>query len=227
MQKQPVLVVGAGFWGKRWIETVRAHPALELSGVVARTEATLKDVRRRYGLAKDLCFTDLPLALRAREAGIVAIVSPAQAHLEHIRAALRAGAQVICEKPLADNWKAALEIAKIVRAHPRQQFMVAQTRRFTGQVETLRRTIETGRIGKLDSIMFDHRVNYTGGGYRQRMEFPVLEDMICHHLDALRYITGQEPRKVFAEAWNPPWSQFDGRASNILWTEMTQGIRLS
>lgn len=227
MQTQPILVVGAGFWGKRWIETVRSQSDLELAGVVAKTDATLSDVRARFSLRAEQCFTDLTIALQKCAVDIVAIVSPAAAHPEHIRLALEADCHVICEKPLADSWPAALEIARCVRTHPRRQFMVAQTRRFTGQVETLRQAVAAGRIGRLDSIVFDHRVNYTGGGYRQRMEFPVLEDMICHHLDALRYITGQEPRSVFTVAWNPAWSQFSGQASNILWTDMTGGVQVS
>jgi len=128
---------------------------------------------------------------------------------------------------LAATWSDALEIRKLVGAHPKQRFMVAQTRRFTDQVQAIRAAVQSGQIGELDMIRFDHRVNYTGGGYRQRLRWPVLEDMICHHLDALRYITGREAESVFVEAWNPSWSVFTGEASNTVLATMQSGLHVN
>lgn len=226
MQRQRVTVIGAGFWGRHWIDAVRADQRLELAAVVAHTRATLDRVAADKDLASGACFTDLDAALSSVATDIVVVVSPSALHLDHVRMGLAAGRHVICEKPLAHDWHAACAIADVVHAHPQQCFMVAQTRRFTGRIQLVRELVLAGKIGQVDSISFDHRVNYTGGGYRQQMAFPVLEDMICHHLDALRYITGQEPVSVYAEAWNPVWSQFSGQASNHVLAELSQGARL-
>ena len=59
------------------------------------------------------------------------------------------------------------------------------------------------------------------------MDFPVLEDMICHHLDALRYFSGEEPTSVYTEAWNPAWSQFSGKASNNVLIAMSNNVHVN
>lgn len=227
MSEHKIIIVGAGMWGKKWIQALEHWPELTLSAVVARTRATLDAVANDLDLGGAECFTDVSQAIGTVDSDIVAIVSPAASHMDHIRTAMEAGKHVICEKPLADSMDAAKNIADVVRSRPNQKFMVSQTRRFNNQVETLRREVASGRIGKVDFIAFDHRVNYTGGGWRQEMDYPVIEDMICHHLDALRYITGEEAVSVFCESWNPDWSQFSGKASTNLLVEMTNGVRVN
>ena len=222
-----VIVVGVGMWGMKWIEEIRVHHRLRLAGIVAKTEESVGLVSERYCIDAGVAFTEVGKAMKASPAEIAVVVSPPACHLEHVDAAMSAGKHVICEKPLADTWDGALKIAEVVRSHPNLKFMVSQTRRFTDQVHTLRQTIASGRIGKPDTITFDHRVNYTGGGYRQEMDFPVLEDMICHHLDALRYITGQEATSVYSEGWNPAWSQFSGKGSNNVLACMTGRIHVN
>jgi predicted dehydrogenase len=115
----------------------------------------------------------------------------------------------------------------VTKAHPDQEFMVAQTRRFTDQIATIQQVIASGKIGTLDTITFDHRVYCTVGGYRQKMALPVLEDMIIHHLDALRYITGEDAVSVYAQAWRPKWSQLEGKGSNNVLATLTNDVHVN
>ncbi len=221
------IVCGAGFWGKFWLKEVNKNPSLSLSAIVARPREAVESVGKTYGLLPNVLFTDLDVAVKNVDADLVVVVTPPPCHLEHIQIAMQAGMNVICEKPLADTWAAAEQIAAVVRSHPQQKFMVSQTRRFTDQVQTIHDVIASGKTGQVDTITFDHRVNYTGGGYRQEMDFPVIEDMICHHLYTLRYITGEEAASVYVEAWNPLWSQFSGKASNNVLVTMTNGVHVN
>ena len=59
------------------------------------------------------------------------------------------------------------------------------------------------------------------------MECPLLIDMAIHHFDLMRYITGQNPVKVYAESWNPCWSWFKGDAVLNLSFEFSNDIHLS
>ncbi|MFA5866004.1 MAG: Gfo/Idh/MocA family oxidoreductase [Phycisphaerae bacterium] len=222
-----VIVVGAGFWGKNWIKTAIASPRLNLAGVVDQSESILAQVAEENSIDQAMMVTDLDQALEKIPADIVVVVSPPPCHREHIQTAMRHGKHVICEKPLADNWEAAQQIAKITADHPNQKFMVSQTRRFTRPIQTIHRIIASGQIGRVDTLCFDHRVNYTGGGYRQKLAFPIIEDMISHHLDMLRYITGQDAVSVYVEAWNPPWSEFTGKASNNILVTMTNDVHVN
>jgi predicted dehydrogenase len=58
------------------------------------------------------------------------------------------------------------------------------------------------------------------------MEHPLLLDMAVHHFDLIRFVSGLEPRRVWAASWNPPWSQFAGDASAVCVFEMEGGARV-
>jgi len=206
MATHRILVIGKGFWGGRWIKAVGDSPRLDLAAAVTR---------------------EYPDVLKQTDAGIVAVVTPPATHLDVVRAALQAGKHVICEKPLADTWEASLAIAQLVRAHPRQKFMVAQTRRFVPQFETVRRFIAEGRLGQVSTIQFDHTVYDPDGGWRLELFSPVLEDMATHHFDAFRFVTGQEPVSVYAEGWNPPWSQYPSNGCHNILITMTGDIHVN
>jgi predicted dehydrogenase len=201
-----ILVIGKGFWGGEWIKALETSPHAQLVDAVTR---------------------DYAAALKSIDADIVAVVTPPPTHMEVIRAAFEAGKHVICEKPLADTWEACLAIADLVRAYPDLSFMVAQTRRFVPQVQTVKQLIASGRLGKVNTIKFDHTVYDPDGGWRLELFSPVLDDMSTHHFDAFRYMTGQEPVSVYAEGWNPPWSQYPSNASHNILIRMTDDIYIN
>ena len=217
--KHSIIILGAGFWGKHWIESVLRTEQLELASVVEPDNEVLSDTAKQCKLSDKVCFSNLDRALAQTNADIVAVVTIPPLHKDLIETALKAGKHVICEKPLADTWENGLEIRKIVDSHPNRKFMVSQTRRFTDQVESVRKAVREGIVGEANTIFFDHRVNYTRKNWKLNLNCPVLDDMAIHHFDALRYITGQEPISVIAKAWSVPWGDFTGKPSvNVLMT---------
>lgn len=222
-----IMVVGVGLWGKVWIPVVQQYDGVTLASVVARRPETHGELAQRFGLDEGVLYADHHQALAESGADIVVVVTPAETHLAIARDALAAGKHVICEKPLAESWQTGLQLAKIVKGPGHLKFMVAQTRRFVPQVETIHRFVADGKLGKVSFITFDHRVYDTNTGWRRTLASPVIEDMSAHHFDAFRYITGEEPVSVFAEGWNPPWSQFPTfGAHNVLLT-MTGDIHVN
>ena len=227
MAEYRIMIVGAGFWGKVWIPTVQETAGVTLAAVVARRPEAHAELAEQFGLDERILYADYHRALAKSGADVVVAVTPAETHVEIVREALAAGKHVICEKPLAESWERGVEVARIVKAHGDLKFMVAQTRRFVPQVETIRGFIAGGKLGKVNFITFDHRVYDTNEGWRRTLRSPVLEDMSAHHFDAFRYMTGEEPVSVFAEGWNPPWSQFPVfGAHNVLLT-MTGDIHVN
>ncbi len=223
-----VIVVGAGFWGKEWIKTIQGTAGVFLSGVVARNTATRDELTEQMGLPSDILFEDYQEAVNQRQADIVAVGVPPRLHLPVIKAGLEAGKHVICEKPLADTWDAGLEIAGLVKSCPDQKFMVSQTRRYVPHIETIRKFIADGKLGKVSYINFDHSVydpdNY---GWRLNLSSVVLEDMSSHHFDVFRYITGQDAVSVYAEGWLPSWSQYPGKVCHNVLIEMTGDVHIN
>jgi predicted dehydrogenase len=58
------------------------------------------------------------------------------------------------------------------------------------------------------------------------MDYPLLVDMAIHHFDLIRFVTGLNALSVRGEAWNPPWSNYEGDCSSSLVFEMENGARV-
>jgi len=89
------------------------------------------------------------------------------------------------------------------------------------------RFIADGRLGRVSFITFDHRVYDTNPGWRRTLESPVLEDMSAHHFDAFRYMTAEEPLSIYAEGWNPSWSQYPVYGCHNVLVTMTGDVHVN
>lgn len=109
-----VLCIGAGNMGRSHALAYRDLPEFTICGVVTRSE------RSRGDLVSDLqldcpTFADVAEAIDATAPDVVSINSYPDTHAEYARLALRSGAHVFCEKPLADTVEGAEEIAALAR----------------------------------------------------------------------------------------------------------------
>ena len=78
---------------------------------------------------------------------IILLTCPNNFHAEYSIRAMRAGKNVICEKPVTMNSAELLEVIK-VKEETGMHFSVHQNRRWDGDYLTVRRTIEEGLIGQ-------------------------------------------------------------------------------
>ena len=109
MARLRVGLIGAGSWtvASHLPNLVRRRDAgeLELTIVSRRNEALLARIKEKFDIRK--ATTDWREVL-AEEPDIVIVGSPPGQHHEHAKAALEAGAHVMCEKPFtidpADAW---------------------------------------------------------------------------------------------------------------------------
>jgi len=92
--------------------------------------------------------------------------------------------------------------------------MVSQNYRFFPAVREVARLVRQAPLGELHQVLIDFGrpspVGASGPNPHHAYDQPLLVDMSIHHFDLLRMILGREPVRVSCEAWNPPWSGFDG-----------------
>ncbi len=104
------LVIGIGdITTKRVIPALLEEKRSELWGIVTRDPAKAAP----YGVR---AFTSLDAALAAGGADAVYVASPVFLHAPQTLAALRAGKQVLCEKPMAMNYAEAKLMVEAARA---------------------------------------------------------------------------------------------------------------
>lgn len=141
---------------------------------------------------EDLC--------RHRDVDAVVVCLPSHLHAEAALAVLEAGKALYLEKPIAMDLDSARAVVEAGRRSARPA-TIGFNYRFHPKVATLRRRLARGDIGtpRVWRSTFAtpaagapawKRSLSTGGG--------VALDLLSHHVDLVRYITGQEAREVSA-----------------------------
>ncbi|MEK7752323.1 MAG: Gfo/Idh/MocA family oxidoreductase [Acidobacteriota bacterium] len=108
--------------------------------------------------AKAEMYTDYRELLRDRNVGAVVIVTPGYLHHEMALAALRAGKDVVLEKPLALNYREALDIIRETRRTGRI-VCVGMQRRYTRTDMEVQRIVDSGAIGPVRYINYEEYRN--------------------------------------------------------------------
>jgi predicted dehydrogenase len=103
-------------------------------------------------------YTDYRELLKDKNVGVVAIVTPGYLHHEMALAALRAGKDVMLEKPLALNYKEATDIIRESRKSGRV-VCVGMQRRYSKGDSEIRRLVASGAIGPLKFINYEEYRN--------------------------------------------------------------------
>ncbi len=134
------LVVGLGTMGRSHALAYHANPAFEIVGLVNRSAPELPDALAGYPLG-----IDFAEALARLKPDLVSIATYSDSHADLAVAAMRAGAHVFVEKPLATTTADARRVADvaretgakvvvgyILRHHPSWQRLIAEARALGG-----------------------------------------------------------------------------------------------
>jgi predicted dehydrogenase len=186
-------VVGLGNMGRNhvrvWDEVIRDADLVAVADPdpVAVERATTG--RRARG------FDDPARMLAEEQLDIVSVVAPTRLHRELALAALRAGAHVLVEKPIAATRDEALEM--IAAAEDAGRLLsVGHIERFNPAIRELQRRLADGELGRIFQI---HATRL--GPFPARIrDVGVVIDLAPHDLDVMRYLVGSEPIRIYAEA---------------------------
>ena len=132
----------------------------------------------------------------------VVVCIPDQLHLEVTEAFLRAGKDVLCEKPMALTMA---ECEQMMRAEKEtgRKLMIGQVCRCTPAFALTKKLISEGQIGELYFVESEYAHDYAvargAGDWRVNPERHGVIGGGCHAVDLLRWIAG-DPTEVFAYA---------------------------
>lgn len=193
-----ILIIGCGSIGCRHarVATDRGDFEIALCDVNA---ANLQRIAEELGITET--YTDIDTAIQRSGADAAIICTPNHLHAAPTIAALQAGMDVLCEKPIATNLDDAQAMVAAAQASGKK-LMVGYTLRATLGVQKVKEILASGRLGKIVSarVVLDSpetltcartpfRAKYeTGGG--------VMYDY-THQLDFCSYFFGPA-RSCFA-----------------------------
>ncbi len=186
--------------------------ALSSDPAKAKASAPAYDIsaERAYGSFAELCEKESALPADKR-IDFVSITTPNHVHFPVAKAALQAGFNVICDKPMTFNLAEAEELRKLVE---KSDAVFAVSHNYTGYplVRQAREMILSGELGEIQAI----RSNYIQGWLRTRLEASdqkqaawrtdptksgaagAFGDIGTHAFNLARYMTGLLPAEVSA-----------------------------
>ena len=207
-----------GIVGSGAILDVAHLPLYESAGIpVAAIWGRNRDRTRRLAEAHGIprvCDT-LDELLADPEVAVVDIAVVPDAQVEIALAALDAGKDVICQKPLALGSRDAERIVR--RADERgRKVAVQQQMRYEEGMAATRAMVERGWIGEVATITFEINIdtNYAGWGWLGEVPQLELWYHTIHLVDTIRALLG-EPEAVFGTQWRLPGQKPIGETRTV------------
>ncbi|KAB8182131.1 hypothetical protein FH608_050475 [Nonomuraea phyllanthi] len=207
-----LLVFGAGGWAGVWHEHFLPAVAdrAKVAALVDQDATSLSDRAAALGVPRSAAFRSIDEAARALRQGLdvdaAVVVLPPECHRDAICTAAESGLDVLTEKPLASDPKAAADIVRAVRSSG-VKAQVMQNYRHYGPIRTARSVLADGGLGPLNLLVARFRVDYreprSWGGNRHDHPHAALFEAGAHHFDQIRHLTGETPESVWADEWRP------------------------
>jgi predicted dehydrogenase len=201
--KLKVGIIGAGDASERyhlpyWRE-LEAEGRVELVGVCDLVKERAEQKAGNYGAR--LVYTDYKRMLRESRYDIIGVYTQNRNHAPLTIAALKAGAHVLVEKPMAMNSAECRAMIKAAAAAKRK-LMVGQHMRFEAGSEKLKEVVDAGRLGQIyaANATWLRRRGIPGWGKfhirKESLGGPLI-DIGVHVLDLTVWLMGS-PRPVAA-----------------------------
>ena len=219
------ILTGLGGRGRHWVRQMRQHSGGELVAFVEPQAAMREQAVRELGLDPARIYESLDQTLHSVQAHFVLDVTPPRAHHTIARMSFDAGLHLLGEKPLSDDFQVAKEVVAWGEAAGRKH-MITQNYRFTAFPRTTRQKLSEGLIGKpgqCDLRFYMPWADLPGSHYVTE-PYMLINDMMVHHFDMMRYVLQSDPESVQAVTWNQPWGWHAGDAAHAIIFHYTDGL---
>lgn len=200
------ILIGAGQRGAdAYASYALANPnEFKVVAVAEPREERRREFCAAHGIAEDMAFSDWKQLLSLGKVADCALVcTQDNMHVEPAVAAMRAGYDILLEKPIS---KSADEMKRLVNASKEtgRRVSVCHVLRFSPFFNKLKELIDNGAVGQLvhivqtECVAFWHFAHsYVRGNWRnEEQSSPVILAKSCHDLDILLYLTGKRAVSV-------------------------------
>jgi len=183
-------VIGLGRWGPNHLRVFSEQAGSRCIACCDSDARRLEAAKRRApGVA---CVSSAGELLEREDVDAVVIATPASTHVELTRAAIAAGKDVLCEKPLSTSPRECRELGEAAKAQGRI-LMVGHVFLFNPGILRLKQSNGSGEIGELRYL---HAVRTNLGPVRT--DVGVVADLATHDISILNFLTGASPEVLSA-----------------------------
>jgi len=203
--KVRLLILGTGGMAASHATHFKQDPRCELVATVDVVPGRAAEFAKTFGIANH--FTDLDEAIKWGEFDAAANVTPDSIHYPTTMKLLKAKKHVFCEKPLAENFKFANEMAKTADKNKLIN-MVNLTYRNVPGLHAAKKIVADGEIGEIRHVEASYRQSWLTGNHWGRWDKEdkwlwrlsekhgskgVLGDVGIHILDFTTFCVGMMP----------------------------------
>lgn len=184
-------VIGVGSMGRHHARVYTELGNVSLVGIADAIPETGQRIAAKYNVP---AYTDYQEMLARERPDIVTVAVPTRLHYDVALHVMEAGTHVLVEKPIAATVSEAQSL--IVRAKELGRYLtVGHIVRFNPAIQALKSHLDAGELGQIFQIVC-RRV----GPFPTRIQdVGVVVDLAPHDLDVMRFLSGAEPIRVYAE----------------------------
>ena len=219
MKKLRIGLVGAGNIANTHLDSYAKNPNAQVVAICDINEDRLNETADKYGIEKR--FSNIEDMLKNTELDAADVCVWNCAHASCSIAALNAGLDVLCEKPMAMNAAEAQAMADAAKKNNRL-LMIGFVTRFSDQARIAKDFIDSGNLGEIyySKATYLRRHGNPGGWFSDKSRSgggPVV-DIGVHPLDLTRYLMGNpKPISVYAVITDRLREEHKHLKTNVNW----------
>ena len=159
MKTKKLVVFGLGNRGNIYASFAKMHPEkFQLTAIIENNEKRIEYAERNFGGVP--LFKDYKDFLKAKiDADIVAVATQDEQHEEHSIAMMKAGYDLLLEKPIASTKEGCLKIYECSKKYGRK-VVVCHVLRYTPFYSTIKDIVSSGKLGEIVTINASENVGY-------------------------------------------------------------------
>lgn len=184
-------VIGVGSIGSNHARVMSDLAGTHFVAVADENFQAAQAVAHRLGVK---AYQDYHEMISIEQPDAVSIAVPTRMHEEVAVAALEMGVNTLVEKPIAGTIESGRRIIATAKRCERL-LMVGHIVRFNPAVQQLKQRLEAGQLGRI----FQMVARRTGPFPTRVQDVGVAVDLAPHDLDLMRYVTGLNPSRLYAE----------------------------
>ena len=202
MNKIRLAIVGTGSIAFTHMYGIQRLDEAELVAIHDIHPEQMDIFRKTFPVKDEDCYTDLDALLAREDVDAVIVCAVDKAHCDIAVRAMKAGKDVLCEKPMALDLDECREMVRVSEETGRR-FMIGQVCRKAPGFVRAKQLIDDGVIGEVFFVESEYAHDYLElPGIDNWRKVPERHPIIgggCHAVDLLRWIAG-DPVEVFAYA---------------------------
>jgi UDP-N-acetylglucosamine 3-dehydrogenase len=204
----PTAVIGAGAMGRNHLRVLNDLPVARLVGVADVDEATAARAARLYGITP---YVDYRRLLDQEKPEAVVVAVPTVMHREVALEVISRGISLLIEKPIAST---VVEGEEILAAATSAGVLltIGHIERYNPAIVELHRRLQNAELGRV----FKMHARRLGPFPPRVRDVGVVIDLAPHDVDIMRYLSGAEVTRVYAETARRIHTEHEDLLSGLL-----------